>query len=210
MQTPAALEVALTLVERPASVRWASQMPLPAGVTLVLEVAAGDFTALNSAQRMTKQPEKILQLAAGFFIEQVLFVQGADSYRILGCSSTSARKQLRRHMALLVKWLHPDHHEPCANGIRIDRSIFVHRVTRAWEDLKNDERRAAYDRLLHTSAHNSACLHDHQAGSANITAPRAFIFDRSARRRPPPRLIMHQIRADTLISRLLHFLRRHP
>jgi curved DNA-binding protein CbpA len=42
-------------------------------------------------------------------------------------------------MALLIRWLHPDQN----NGA--ERSVFVARVTRAWNELKNDNRRAAYD-----------------------------------------------------------------
>ena len=42
-------------------------------------------------------------------------------------------------MALLIRWLHPDQN----NGA--ERSVFVARVTRAWNELKNEDRRAAYD-----------------------------------------------------------------
>jgi curved DNA-binding protein CbpA len=48
--------------------------------------------------------------------------------------------ELRRNMALLLRWLHPDRTQ---NG---GHSVFVQRVTRAWNDLKSDERRATYDR----------------------------------------------------------------
>ena len=41
MRAPAALEVALTLAGRPALVRSASRMPLPSGVTFLLELATG-------------------------------------------------------------------------------------------------------------------------------------------------------------------------
>jgi hypothetical protein len=47
--------------------------------------------------------------------------------------------ELRRNMALLIKWLHPDMDRPG------DQSMFVHRVTMAWDDLKTADRRAAYD-----------------------------------------------------------------
>jgi hypothetical protein len=42
-------------------------------------------------------------------------------------------------MALLLRWLHPDHDPQGA------RSVFAGRVTRAWNDLKTQERRATYD-----------------------------------------------------------------
>ena len=75
----------------------------------------------------------------GFFIEQAMLYPDADSYRVLGASPKANSSELRRHMSLLLRWLHPD------RGLS-ERSVFAHRVTRAWNDLKNEERRAAYDR----------------------------------------------------------------
>jgi DnaJ-class molecular chaperone len=46
---------------------------------------------------------------------------------------------LRQNLALLLRWLHPDISE------NAQRSIFVTRVTTAWNDLKTPEKRAAYD-----------------------------------------------------------------
>ena len=80
--------------------------------------------------------------AAGFFIEQVMLFPEADSYRVLGASPTAANFELRRNMALLLRWLHPDIDQ------KGERSIFAARVTKAWSDLKTPERRAAYDRQL--------------------------------------------------------------
>jgi hypothetical protein len=45
-----------------------------------------------------------------------------------------------------LRWLHPDLD---ANGAR---SIFAHRVTEAWNNLKTPERRAAYDAQRQTAA----------------------------------------------------------
>ena len=41
-------------------------------------------------------------------------------------------------MALLMIWLHPD------ADLRDEHAVFVVRVTSAWNDLKTEERRAAY------------------------------------------------------------------
>jgi curved DNA-binding protein CbpA len=78
--------------------------------------------------------------AAAFFIEQILLFPGADSYRVLGARQAATAGELRRNMALLLRWLHPDL-DP-----KGERSIFAGRVTKAWEDLKTPERRAVYDR----------------------------------------------------------------
>src|SRR4029079_13128465 len=77
--------------------------------------------------------------AAGFYIEQILLHPDADHYRVLGVHPGAANTELRRNMALLIRWLHPDQN----NGA--ERSVFVARVTRAWNELKNEDRRAAYD-----------------------------------------------------------------
>jgi curved DNA-binding protein CbpA len=44
-------------------------------------------------------------------------------------------------MAMLLRWLHPD-----LDG-HGERAVFASRVTRAWDNLKNKERRAVYDQL---------------------------------------------------------------
>ena len=69
-----------------------------------------------------------------------MFYPEADSYRVLGATAEASKSELRRNMALLLRWLHPDHDPQGA------RSVFANRVTRAWNDLKTQERRAAYDR----------------------------------------------------------------
>jgi DnaJ-class molecular chaperone len=86
------------------------------------------------------RPRDVVREAAAFFIEQVLLHPGADSYRVLGARPDAPNGELRRNMALLLKWLHPD------SDRQGQRSVFATRVTRAWNDLKTPERRAAYDR----------------------------------------------------------------
>ena len=83
-----------------------------------------------------------MRQAATFFIEQILFAPESDSYRVLGASPQASASELRRNVALLLRWLHPDL-DP-----RGERSIFIGRVTAAWNDLKTPERRAAYDAML--------------------------------------------------------------
>jgi hypothetical protein len=148
MRRSAALDAALALVERPAAVRYAITAPLPSGVVSLLQVAAGDSAALRFAEAMTGQSRAALQAAAGFFIEQILFHPQADYYRTLGASRSAPRSELRQNMALLVKWLHPDGREQRVARSDLDRGIFIHRVTQAWENLKTDERRTVYDQKL--------------------------------------------------------------
>jgi hypothetical protein len=136
----AIVRVAIDLVQAPSRVRPLRSAPLPAGVEVLLLIASGDDEATNQAAAATGRPLHVVREAAGFYIEQILLEPDADSYRVLGATPQASSSQLRRHMALLLRWLHPDHD---GQG---DRSVFAARVTRAWNDLKTEERRAAYDR----------------------------------------------------------------
>jgi len=140
-----ALATALTMARRPQLVRVLRQSPLPRGVTLLLEVAAGETEALREAVAQTGTPEAQLRKAASFFVEQVLLTRKSDSYRVLGARRESSPAELRRHMALILKWLHPDRKAASEDGQKFDQSALAALVTTAWETIKNPERRAVYD-----------------------------------------------------------------
>jgi DnaJ-like protein len=134
-----ALRVALELVHMPSRVRTLRSSPLPEGVEVVLKIAAGDEATAIEAAELSGRSREVVRNAAAFFIEQILFCPEADSYRVLGANRNATAGALRRNMALLMTWLHPDVDR---GG---ERSIFAGRVTKAWEDLKTPDRRAAYD-----------------------------------------------------------------
>jgi hypothetical protein len=140
MREGEALRIAIDLLHVPSRVRALRAEPLPQGVPLLLQIAADDHEAIRHAVQVTDRTQGVVRDAAAFFIEQVLLWRGADSYRVLGASPEVSTSELRSNMACLVKWLHPDS-DP--NG---KQSVFVNRVTMAWDDLKTPERRAAYDR----------------------------------------------------------------
>jgi hypothetical protein len=143
-----AVAAALAMLRDPRLVRLAQRAPLPRGMTLLLEIAAGEATALASARSMTSRSEATLQKAAGFFIEQVLLNRQSDNYRVLGSSPDASAAELRRHMALLLKWLHPDLFQSAGDDNGFNRSAYVNLVTNAWEALKTAGRRASYDASL--------------------------------------------------------------
>ena len=105
----------------------------------LLRIAAGDDDVTRQASAATRISPTTVREAASFFIEQAMLHPEANSYRVLGARPEASSGELRRNMALLLRWLHPDH----GPG---ERSVFAHRVTRAWSDLKTEERRRAYDR----------------------------------------------------------------
>lgn len=143
--SPEALEAAVAMLRRPQLARLAQRSALPRGITLLLAVAAGESDALMEAQAITGRPEALLRKAAGFFMEQVLLSRKSDSYRILGASSSASATELRHHLALILKWLHPDRLPHAEDGPHFDKSALVNLVTGAWETVKTGERRIAYD-----------------------------------------------------------------
>jgi hypothetical protein len=143
MRDAMAVRTAIDLMHVPSRVRIARSEALPSGVHTLLSIAAGEQTEISAAMASTGRSCDVVQDAAAFFIEQILLHPKADSYRVLGASSEATTAELRRNMALLMRWLHPDL-DPQGR-----RSMFASRVSLAWNDL---ERRAAYDRQNCSSA----------------------------------------------------------
>ena len=135
-----ALRIALDLRSVPSRVHHVRAEPLPEGVPLLLRIAAGEPDAERRALELIDRPLTEIREAAAFFIEQILLAPDASSYRVLGTTPEASSAELRRNMALLMRWLHPD--VECEG----ERNVFAGRVTSAWDDLKTPERRAAYDR----------------------------------------------------------------
>jgi hypothetical protein len=148
MRSADAIAAGVAMLRDPHLAQLARRRPLPKGMTLLLEVASGETEALAAACSMTGRSEATVQKAAGFFIEQVLLNRQGDYYRVLGLSRDALPMELRRHMALMMKWLHPDLFSAPAEGMNFSRSAYVGLVTEAWETLKTRERRAAYDAVL--------------------------------------------------------------
>ncbi len=160
MNQLAALRLAIDFMQGPSRVPFALRDPLPDGVPLLLRIAAGDDEAISAAVATVGRSAEVVGAAAMFFIEQVLFCPDADSYRVLGASSQATAAELRRNLAFLLRWLHPDRDH------KGQRSAFAARVTLAWENLKTQERRTAYDQLVQKSEHKGRSRR--QKASAHI------------------------------------------
>jgi hypothetical protein len=145
MDRSGALKQAINLLHFPSQVQSIRSAPLPNDVLILLRIVAGDEEATSQAARSTGRSRDTVRDAANFFIEQVMLSPSADSYRVLGASPQASLGEIRRNMALLLRWLHPDHDR------RGERSVFAARVTRAWNDLKTKERREIYDRSVRPS-----------------------------------------------------------
>lgn len=142
MSDPTAVRIAIDLMLIPSRVRALKKRLLPEDVALLLRIVVGDGEAMQKAIELTDKPPETVRAAAAFFIEQVLLDPECDSYRVLGVNNNATNAELRRNMAFLLRWLHPD------VGQNAERAVFVGRVTSAWDNLKTPERRAAYDATM--------------------------------------------------------------
>lgn len=139
MDQPTALRVAIDLFQVPSRVRHVREDALPEDVPSLLRIAAGEADAMAAAVETTGRSPDLLRKAATFYIEQILLAPGSDSYRVLGCTPAATAGDLRRNLALILRWLHPDVRGPSEGG------VFAQRVTSAWETLKTADRRHNYD-----------------------------------------------------------------
>jgi hypothetical protein len=142
MSDKMALKIAIDLMHVPSQVRLLRSQSLPNDVQMLLRIAAGEEEAASAAVALTGRSHQVVRQAATFFVEQILFAPESDSYRVLGATPQASAGELRRNVALLLRWLHPDL-DPGG-----ERSIFIGRVTAAWNDLKTPDRRAAYDAMV--------------------------------------------------------------
>lgn len=162
MREGTALESALGLLHLPSRVRTLRAGELPADLETLLRIVAGDDNALSQAMKTSELSESVVQSAASFYIEQILLHPEADSYRVLGAAPDATIDELRRNMALLLRWLHPDREANSA------RALFANRVTQAWNDVKTAERRVVYD-ATRSNGVNGVSARD---GAAPSTASR--------------------------------------
>lgn len=193
-----AIRAAIKLLQVPSRVRVTRAEPLPVGVDLLLRIAAGEAEAEETAITSTGRSRELIRQAAIFFIEQVLLCPNSDSYRVLGAASQASSCELRRNMALLLKWLHPDKYP------QGQRAVFASRVTRAWDDLKTPERRASYDenRRVALAQKHPGIRHNLRSAASSERIP---VSPRRRQRRPS---IAHIAASQSLLSRALWFLLR--
>ena len=202
-RSPEALHAALAILNRPQYLRAARRSSLPRGVTLLLEVAAGDRDAIGEAQAATGSSEALLTKAAGFFTEQVLLNRNCDSYRILGADSSASPAQLRRHMALILRWIHPDLVPGGGGGRHFDKTALAGLVTGAWETIKTEDRRAAYDAALRIEAGNRQRKTFRGARKGSPALP-----SRRPSRRSPGQLVLYKMERDFFWVRILRYFGR--
>jgi hypothetical protein len=196
-----AIRVAIDVLRAPSRLVHVRRDPLPNGVQDLLRIASGDAPLIQSAAMRTERSAATIREAAVFFIEQVLLEPPADSYRVLGARPDAPAADLRRNMALMMRWLHPD----TSSGQH--QTVFAERVTRAWEDVKTPDRRSAYDARLAAEQRKSPPA----APFGDDAKPRKSASSRSrSSRRSLPAYARHLARDPNFHRRgLLHRLLAH-
>ena len=121
----------MALSRAPRLTRVMRSMPLPEGLTFLLQLLSGERQAIVEAQRMTRLDEKAVTSIVEFYVLRVMLFRGASSRRILGVEPEAERSQIRRHMGYLMNWLHPDRE---ASPWRI---AFARRVLDAWHQIES-------------------------------------------------------------------------
>ena len=126
-----ALESAIALSRAPRLTRVMRSMPLPEGLTLLLQILSGEQQALVEAQDMTRLDGKVTISIVEFYVLRVMLFRGASPHRILGVEPEAERSQIRRNMGYLMNWLHPDRE---ASTWRV---AFARRVLDAWNQIES-------------------------------------------------------------------------
>jgi hypothetical protein len=130
MQGRSALGLAFDLLRNPTLAKGMRQAPLPHDVLRLLKIAGGSEEARRVAAEEAGRRTPDVEMAAVFYIEQVLLYPGADCYRILGASPATPPDVIRAHRNWMLRWIHPDH-----NGNEWERAL-AYRVIGAWDEIR--------------------------------------------------------------------------
>lgn len=137
-----ALEQALALLRTPLLRQSFSARPLPDDTGQLVQMASGSSALVAEAAQRTGETESTVLEAARFYLQEVMFFQAADAYRVLGVARNADYQQIKSNYRLLQRWLHPDRDD--GDGM----SVHAARVNQAWAELRSPERRSAYDARL--------------------------------------------------------------
>ena len=197
-----ALEQAIALYRAPARLSAAHQRPL-VNALLLLRIAADDRAAIALAVQACGETTETVSGAALLYIQQVLFADGADAYRLLGAQPDDDTAQIREHYRWLMRWLHPDR-QPERWEV-----AYSERVNQAWQILRSTDRRRAYDRSLektHPETYTSAARAQRLQRDARAIPAQPLLSRKLARRLP--RIVLGALGLGAMLALgLLFFLR---
>lgn len=85
-----------------------AESELPQAMEILLQIANGDQELLGWAEHATGASAEVLRQASIHFIEQVFFINEADSFRVLGLNPWAGHERVKEHYRLLIRLFHPD------------------------------------------------------------------------------------------------------
>lgn len=191
MSVSPAMEAALALARTPSLVHAMRREPLPPGVALLLRIVAQEQGAAAEAAAESGRDERHLHTVAELYIQQVMLFSGADPYRVMGADKGADRADIRKHLRLLMTWLHPD------KNASEWRSVFASRVLDAWQTVSAADRSGGDAETIHAPVpyepesrpFANPAPWSPRNGQGLVVQPRL-----RRRRKPPPRrrdLAMH-------------------
>lgn len=127
MREVSALEQAIRLLLLPSAVRAMQEAPLPGDVEFLFRILAREPDAESRAVALSNKSIEKIRQAAEFYVCQIVLTPSASPRRVLGAEQGGSRQAMRQNMALLLRWLHPDHDFGVEN-----RQALFDRVVRAW------------------------------------------------------------------------------
>lgn len=136
-----AMELALGLLRVPSRRLSLRERPLPDDVGVLIRLACGSPMLLRETAAMLHEPEAVVLEAARFYLQQVLFVQHADAYRVMGLRPDAPQPLVREHYQRLQRWLHPDRRGEDWEA------LYATRVNWAWGHLRSAQARHTYDQM---------------------------------------------------------------
>ncbi len=146
-KTPEQLFSAVLEYYREAHSDWGLVQPItriPADFAEFIGCFSVSYRELTPLAKKLGSSENELRLAAYFYIQKVLFAEGADYYRVLGLHETADAKDIRRRYRLLIGVLHPDRMSEEPQW----QEAYVRRLNKAYGVLKQRDKKQAYDREL--------------------------------------------------------------
>jgi len=139
---PDALAAALLLARLPSLAQAAREQALPPDILSLIRVAAGSPETLRRSVHLTGKDPTFIRAAAVYYLEQVLWTDESDHYRVLGLMPGASRDRVAEHTRWLMRWL-----LPYLGGSQPESAQFE-RVLTAWGALKTSEERTFLERTF--------------------------------------------------------------
>ena len=105
-----------------------------------------------------------------------------NHYDVLGVEQNADLDAIRRAWRVKVRLLHPDKHQGSPHDVQAEAASETLRVNRAWDTLRDPEKRSDYDRFLVNGKRANGAN-----GGATAWGYRASNGAPNGKRRPPPK-----------------------